>query len=769
MSSNYTCNFTTTASGASDIVVTFDTTDRTGRHLVASPLDAGAISGLGGSPATLTMANGGKFNTYSSWGGSASPYVLLTINKDTTYWVDSPTGAVTSESTPGVNKVNFVFEPIDVVFDTTNQMGQHLNGGAIFGLGGSPATLTMANSGKCNTYASWGRTASAFVSLVINKDTTYRVEPPNGTVNSISTPGVNKVNFVFVANTAPAANAGADQAVYVNNTVTLDGSGSSDADGDPLTYTWVFTSRPVSSAAILGGSTSANPTFVVDKAGAYVVSLVVNDGTVNSAADAVTITTLNSAPVANAGTGQSVYVGNTVTLDGSGSSDIDGDALAYNWTFSSKPAGSTATLSNAGGVNPTFTVDKAGTYQVSLTVFDGSVNSQPGVVVINTLNSPPVAIAGPDQTVFVTDTVTLNGSGSTDVDGNAMTYNWAFTAKPVNSVATLSDATAVNPTFTLDKAGVYALSLTVNDGTVNSQPDTIVVSTLNTAPMANAGADVSVTLVGTTVRLDGTQSYDVDGDTLSYQWAFISMPAGSMASLSGANTAQPGFVADKYGVYVAQLIVADAASQSQPDAAQVTFMNIKPVANAGTGQSVLAGNTVTLDGSGSSDANGDLLMYQWTLTTRHAGSLAVLSTPYTAVTTFIADVPGTYIAQLVVNDGTVNSDPATAQVVATSNVSAAVASVQNCINIVTSLSPVDFKNANMHKTMINKFNAVIASIESGNYKDALDQLKNDILGKTDGCAKSGKPDKNDWIVTCKAQGELYPAVLIAIAAIESLL
>jgi hypothetical protein len=242
-----------------------------------------------------------------------------------------------------------------------------------------------------------------------------------------------------------------------------------------------------------------------------------------------------------------------------------------------------------------------------------------------------------------------------------------------------------------------------------------------------------------------------------------------MASLSGANTAQPSFVADKYGVYVAQLIVADAASQSWPDAAQVTFTNIKPVANAGTGQSVSAGAAVTLDGSGSFDANGDSLLFQWTLTTRPAGSLAVLSSPYTAVTTFIADVPGTYIAQLVVNDGTANSDPDTVQVLAASDVSAAVAAAQNCIDIVALLRPVDFKNANMQKTMINKFNAVIASIESGNYEDALDLLKNDILGKTDGCAKSGKPDKNDWIVTCKAQGELYPAVLIAIAAIESLL
>ena len=106
--------------------------------------------------------------------------------------------------------------------------------------------------------------------------------------------------------------------------------------------------------------------------------------------------------------------------------------------------------------------------------------------------------------------VTLDGSGSSDVDGNLLTYNWAFTTMPVDSSATLSDATAVNPGFTVDKFGTYVVSLTVNDGTVNSQPDTIVVSTLNTAPVANAGADQSA-YVNNVVTLDGSGSSDVDG------------------------------------------------------------------------------------------------------------------------------------------------------------------------------------------------------------------------------------------------------------------
>jgi hypothetical protein len=92
-----------------------------------------------------------------------------------------------------------------------------------------------------------------------------------------------------VANAAPVANAGTAQNVTTGTLVTLNGSASSDANSDPLTYSWTLTSAPASSTAVLSGATTVAPTFTADLAGMYVATLVVNDGMVDSTAATVTI------------------------------------------------------------------------------------------------------------------------------------------------------------------------------------------------------------------------------------------------------------------------------------------------------------------------------------------------------------------------------------------------------------------------------------------------------------------------------------------------
>ena len=487
--------------------------------------------------------------------------------------------------------------------------------------------------------------------------------------NGQSYKGNNLTAICPVSNVAPVANAGPNQSVTTGTTVTLNGSSSSDADGNPLTYLWSFVSIPAGSGATLTGPTTVRPTFLADKTGQYVAQLLVSDGVVSSTAATVMITTTpgNTVPVANAGPDQTVQVGATVTLNGSASNDVDGNPLTYQWAFVSVPTGSTAKLLNPTNVMPTFVPDRAGQYVVRLLVNDGKVTSGQDTVAITTTggNTAPVANAGPDQSVSAGTTVALNASGSHDADQNALTYDWSFASIPSGSAATLSNPTAATPTFVADKAGQYIVQLIVNDGTVNSTPDTVMVAaaTGNTAPVANAGPDQAVA-VNSSVILDGSASHDADKNALTYQWSLTGKPAGSAATLANATTAMPNFIADVAGQYIGQLIVNDGTASSAPDTVIVTAGpgNTAPVANAGSDQIVAINTTVVLDGTASRDADGNALIWKWALTTKPTGSAAALSDPTSARPSVLMDKAGEYVAQLIVNDGKIDSPPATVMI-----------------------------------------------------------------------------------------------------------
>jgi PKD domain len=135
-----------------------------------------------------------------------------------------------------------------------------------------------------------------------------------------------------VMNRPPIAVAGAAQRVLPATAVTLDGRGSSDPDGDQLTFAWSLLSQPDGGGAALAGPTTSQPAFTPSRPGDYVAQLVVNDGQLSSAASSVVITALNRSPAANAGAAQTVFVGDLVTLDGTASQDPDGDPLTYQWS-----------------------------------------------------------------------------------------------------------------------------------------------------------------------------------------------------------------------------------------------------------------------------------------------------------------------------------------------------------------------------------------------------------------------------------------------------
>jgi hypothetical protein len=340
---------------------------------------------------------------------------------------------------------------------------------------------------------------------------------------------------ITVNNTAPTASAGSAQTKTVGQTVTLDATGSSDPDGQSLTYSWTQTGG--SPSVTLSSSTAAQPTYTAPAGpSSQTFQVTVSDGQGGSNTASVTITVNNSAPTANAGTDQSVASSASVTLDATGSSDPDGQTLSYTW---SQTSGATVSLSDTHSAQPTFTAPVGpATLIFQVTVSDGQGGSNSASVTIHVaalVNTAPTADAGPTQTVHVGQTVTLDGTGSTDPDSDPLTYSWVQTGGA--GTVSLTGATTANPTFASPGGpDTLQFTLTVDDGHGHQSSDAVTINVANTSPVASAGANQQVAVSANVTLLGG--GFDPDGPAVTYSW---SQTSGTPVSLSDSTVAQPTF------------------------------------------------------------------------------------------------------------------------------------------------------------------------------------------------------------------------------------
>ena len=394
-----------------------------------------------------------------------------------------------------------------------------------------------------------------------------------------------------------------------------------------------------------------------------------------------------------------------------------------------------------------------------------------GLGPVSPSNNPPTAHIAPISPPHPGEEVTLDGTGSSDSDvGDTLSFAWSVIGPDTNPVPVTNSDQPMG-SFTPTMLGDYIVELIVTDSQSATDTATLTINSFNTAPTADAGEDQAITLINTTIALDGCSSYDMDGDAITFQWTLISPPVGSTATLSDMASCDPTFIADINGSYQASLIVTDIfGAMSAPDSVTMSFNNIKPVAEAGGNQIVIVSEQVDLDGSSSHDGNNDPLTFQWSLTTQPAGSTATLNDGTVVNPYFTADAEGVFVGSLVVNDGMMNSDPDTVTITAISVPTTVIHILDDVVDIINALDPnSDLKNKNLQSPLTNKIAAVIQFISDGQFQEAIDKLENDVIGKTDGCAVSGNFDKNDWLTNCGAQVQVYPKLIDAIDLLEELL
>ena len=288
----------------------------------------------------------------------------------------------------------------------------------------------------------------------------------------------------------------------------------------------------------------------------------------------------NTQPVARAGADGIGSIGTPIALDGTASYDPDGDEIVFEWSVDSKPADSQLVenpFSSNGTRNAgltTVTPDVAGVYSFALVVTDpdGLASARDYVVyAVNSEVEPPVAEAGTNGTGLEGSSICLDGSNSHDPGGRPLTFAWTLVSVPANSSLTTADlvATDAHVCVVPDAPGTFAISLVVNNGLVDSEPDYAFVAAGSTNQGPTALAGILSAFSCDFVTLTGEDSTDPEGDPLHYSWDMLLVPSGSQVPLGQApfddpHAATPRFYADLEGEYTLQLVVDDGEDWSTP-------------------------------------------------------------------------------------------------------------------------------------------------------------------------------------------------------------
>ena len=439
-----------------------------------------------------------------------------------------------------------------------------------------------------------------------------------GTYNAVVTATNSEGSLTFstivkILNPHPTANAGANQSVPVNTTVTLDGSGSNDLNGDvPLTYLWIQTGGPTVS---LTSQTVVTPSFLAPLTPSILMfTLAVTDATGLSAqaSDTVTIfvsdgTILGLDVLAD----DPSYLGPATHFTAALGA---GTNVTYVWSFGDGAVGT--------GVTPTHGYTNVGVYLVMVTATN-SLGSASAAKQITITNPAPVANAGADQMVFVSSTVILSGGLSSDLNNNLpLQYQWSQVG---GTSIVLLNAIGPTPSFVspaLPATLTFQLTVTDSFG-LSNVADTVVIQIKNRSVAGLSAQANTPTLLGSQTAFVAALN---SGSNVVYHWSFGDGGIGSGVA--------PTHLYASAGIYKA-IVTATNDTGSVVAFINVEVKNLPPTVRfASNNLLISSGERFTMNGSTSFDPNNNVpLTYRWQ---QAGGFQVILSAPNAATTSATA-------------------------------------------------------------------------------------------------------------------------------------
>jgi PKD repeat protein len=304
----------------------------------------------------------------------------------------------------------------------------------------------------------------------------------------------------------------------------IDGSVSSDPDGDELNYMWTLTGL----GSPIDLSTKMSDFITIDAPGNdLILTLLVRDpdGLTHQDFRVFNVEPGNRPPIANIITpsnGGSYSEGKTVTFDGMASSDPDNDLISYEWSLTEIESGQNYKIgpTNQGELPGKFKRDLSeGDYSVTLTVEDPDGETNAVTHSFSVTNLPPVAIISSDKnSVFTEEAIQFSGDDSYDPEGDALDYLWNFGDNQTSSLK--------SPQHSWGEAGRYTVTLTVEDGNGQEGTSSKSIEIKSLGPSAqfifedDSGNNVEKVRTNSNITLDGSETTAPDGEIKEYKWDF---------------------------------------------------------------------------------------------------------------------------------------------------------------------------------------------------------------------------------------------------------